>query len=272
MSVYNLLLGLGSGFVFNVTIASNVSNYDLYTQATAAGWNGTTPLNSTVTINSGVEVTSTSTSLPAFQINNIPTNSSLTLINNGYIVGKGGRGVGKGWDVTNSVRDNALHMLTAPAYASGGLAFSTTYPVNINNGSGVIGGGGGAGGAGGTGSGDCSCSSCGGGFATGGLGVSGGGAGYGISGFGYQNWQSNQGGYYNGYTSAAGTLTAGGSGVSAAGASGSLGTAGSSGTGGAPCGQSGIAGGGTGGAAGACTSGIGFITWIATGNRYGALN
>ena len=55
MSIYNLLLGLASSFVFNATIASNVSNYNLYTQAAAAGWNGIIPLKATITINSGVQ-------------------------------------------------------------------------------------------------------------------------------------------------------------------------------------------------------------------------
>lgn len=54
------------GFVFNKTISSNVQNYNLKTDAIAAGWNQAEPLLANVTINAGVVVGSANTSSYAF--------------------------------------------------------------------------------------------------------------------------------------------------------------------------------------------------------------
>ena len=198
-------------------------------------------------------------------IGTFPTGSSIYVTNNGYIVGRGGQGIGKGNPNSTS------YYLTAPATANGGVALSVTGPVYIDNTNGVVGGGGGAGGVGGSTTADCNCSGCD-GVALIGMSVSGGGAGFGAAGSGGTQWRNNTG-FTNFAASSAGTLTvARAQGNTTAGASGTLGVAGSSGGGAARCGYTNQSGPGTGGAAGACTSGNSNITWVATGNRYGALN
>jgi hypothetical protein len=50
-------------------------------------------VNVTVTVNAGIYVWSDSTSLPAFDTGSPwPAGSTITLVNNGYIMGKGGNG------------------------------------------------------------------------------------------------------------------------------------------------------------------------------------
>jgi len=264
MSVYNLLLGAGGPFLFFRTLTTNQTDYNLYNAMIADGWNGQTPVLVDLTINGGVVIGASSNSVAAFTIASIPVGSSITIRNNGFIVGRGGQGVGKGWPT------NTDYNLTAPSYANGGTAFSTTFAVSIDNLNGTVGGGGGGGGAGGAISADCSCSSCG-GVALATMGVGGGGAGYGSAGSGYQNWKNNTQ-YIDFIQSSAGSATAAGSPNGTGGAGGGLGQAGSTGGGAARCGYTNQSGPGTGGAAGACTSGNANITWINAGTRLGALN
>jgi hypothetical protein len=87
-------------FSFIATIASNVTSYNIYNAAIAAGWNGTTPLNSIITINAGVTVSGTGDQLDsALIINGIPTKSIVTINNNGTIVGVAGQ---YGYSTSNS--------------------------------------------------------------------------------------------------------------------------------------------------------------------------
>ena len=270
MSVYNILLGIAGPFLFFNTVSSNQVDYNLYNQLIAGGWNGTSPAIVSLTIGTGVEITASNNSTAAFTTGTFPSGSSIYITNNGYIVGRGGQGVGKGSPTSTS------YNLTAPATANGGVALSVSSAVYIDNTNGVVGGGGGAGGVGGGTSADCSCTSCG-GVGIVGMTPSGGGAGYGAAGSGGTYWKNNTL-YYQYVSSGAGTLTAagaqgtGGSAGGTAGASGTLGVDGSSGGGSTRCGYTNQSGPGTGGTAGACTSGNANITWVATGNRYGALN
>lgn len=264
MSVYNILLGAGGPFLFFRTITTDQTDYNLYNQMVASGWNGQTPVLVDLTINSGVVISSSANTTPAFTIASIPTGSVITLRNSGFIVGRGGQGVGKGFP------GNTDYNLTAPASANGGTAFSTTFAVSIDNLNGTIGGGGGGGGAGGSIAADCSCSGCG-GVRLAGMGVGGGGAGFGSAGSGFQNWQNNTQ-YTDSISSSAGAATTAGAVNGTGGAGGSLGQAGSTGGGAARCGYTNQSGPGTGGAAGACTSGNSNITWINNGTRLGALN
>jgi len=267
MGIANMLLGAAGPFLFFTTISSNQADYNLYNQMIAAGWDGQRPVIVNLTINGGVVVYASTTSGYAFTISSIPANSSITITNNGYIVGKGGTGVGKGYPSQTD------YNLTAPAYANGGPAFYTNYAVSINNASGVIGGGGGGGGVGGSTSADCSCSGCG-GVELNGMAPGGGGAGYGDGGIGYTNWRNNTGYRLSPITSSAGGLTTGGgsAGSGTGGAGGGLGAAGSTGGGASRCGYTNQSGPGTGGAGGACTQGNSNITWLSTGTRLGALN
>jgi hypothetical protein len=119
-------------FIFNQTISSNTANYNLNTALTAAGWNGTTPVTATVTINAGVIVYGTGYSgNVGFTVGSLPALSTVTITNNGTIAGYGGFGAG-----------------TASAGGAGGVALSISYPTTLTNNTYILGGGGGAGGGG----------------------------------------------------------------------------------------------------------------------------
>jgi hypothetical protein len=120
--------GLIRNFIFNKIISSNTQNYNLRNDAIAAGWNGITPLAATVTVNSGVYVWSDNTAIAGFNTgSNFPVGTTLSIINNGFIIGQGGNGVYRA-DGT-----------------AGGPAMNINYPVSITNNSYIAGGGGGGG-------------------------------------------------------------------------------------------------------------------------------
>ena len=136
--------GKSNGFTFNTTISSNTVDYNLKSAAIAAGWNQTDTMFATVTINSGVYVYASSTGAYAFDTGStFPTGTTLALINNGTIVGRGGNGGTGGW-------------YGVPAYtsyagtpgAAAGPALIARYAISITN-NGTINGGGGGGGGGG---------------------------------------------------------------------------------------------------------------------------
>jgi len=108
-------------------ITTNTFNYNIFTSAGSP----TEPVRVTVTINSGIIVGSTDTSIPALTIENFAGGSRVTIINNGVIVGRGGNG-GAGFSTSGTSGKN------------GGTAISTTVPLSIEN-NGFIGGGGGGG-------------------------------------------------------------------------------------------------------------------------------
>lgn len=122
--------GLIRNFVFNRILAANTQNYNLRNDAIAAGWNGITPLAATVTVNNGVYVWSDSTATAGFDTgSSFPVGTTLSIINNGFIIGRGGNGV---------MRANGT---------AGGPAMNIGYPVSITNNSYIAGGGGGGGGS-----------------------------------------------------------------------------------------------------------------------------
>lgn len=135
-SNYTLAIAPGT-FQFNPTLSGVVTNYNVYSAARAAGWDGKLPVVATITVDSGAVVGATSTGAYAFDTGaGFPAGSSLTLVNNGSIQGAGGTAGG-----ANSAGGN------------GGSALRAQYPIAIAN-AGAIeagGGGGGAGGKGGTG-------------------------------------------------------------------------------------------------------------------------
>ena len=75
-------LGLISGFVSTLTLSSSTSNYNLSTALTAAGWDGVTKVNASITIDAGVVISSSSTGSYAFTISGLPAGSSVMLTNN----------------------------------------------------------------------------------------------------------------------------------------------------------------------------------------------
>lgn len=240
-----------SSFTFSPTISANTANYNLRAAAVAAGWNGTTALNATVTINSGVIVYSASTATAAFDTGvTFPAGTSLKIVNNGTILGKGGAGAASATSTPGN------------AGGAGGPALKAQYATSVTN-NGRIAGGGGGGGSGAYGNWAGTSYAPGGGGI--GNGATGGGAG-----------------------ATAGTLTTAGSGgpaqviehdpyygwdnlCGAGGAGGTYGAAGAAGTAATEGNGARYGTGGAGGAAGACTVGVANITWVATGTRNGAL-
>jgi len=204
----------------------------------------------TVSIQSGVLISATATTIAAFVIGvSWPSGSTISIVNDGVIAGRGGAGGGYPGGLLN---------YNGTAGEDGGLALLADYPVSIDNSSGVIAGGGGGGGQG-------SSDSSPGGTAAGGGG--GGGSPQGTGGVSVPG---------SGNNGTAGTPSAGGVGGAATGPVGGLysGAGGDGGGYGQP-GDTGTTGtygtGGAGGAAGDCINGNSNITWIATGTRYGTI-
>lgn len=128
----------------NLTISVNTTDYNIRTAALAAGWNGTDLTNIVLTINAGIYVRASSTSTYAIDTGaSWPVGATITIVNNGFIQGKGGAGGIGGTGPTAAGLPGAG--------ASGGNAMNLQFPVTIDNTSGYIlgGGGGGGGGSGG---------------------------------------------------------------------------------------------------------------------------
>lgn len=239
--------GYGKSSQFSFSIASNVNNANLATLATNAGWNGSSELVATIEPN----VYCNSTHYLAYGlIINGSFPGGVTLINNGYIVGRGGAG-GRG--STN----------TSASGGAGGTALVIQSPVSIYNNGTIAGGGGGGGGGNSTYWQEKGSSA----YAQGG---GGGGGASGLTASLGAAYGPSQGGGNNTYGNGAlGQWTSGGYGRA--------GTGGRGGTRGAP----GIAGvkntgsltvaGGPPGAGGLATSGQSNVTWLATGTRIGGL-
>ena len=125
-----------------IIISSDTSDYNL---ATAIG-NPVTAKKIRLTINPGVVVSSTNTGSPAFDTGSLPGGSTLKIVNNGTIVGKGGDG-GHGAD---GAFTGTPYAFIGEAGFPGGNAMSISIPVVVDNTNGYIYGGGGGGGGGGS--------------------------------------------------------------------------------------------------------------------------
>lgn len=225
--------GKANAFAFNATIASNTTDYNIKSAAIAAGWNQVLKLIATITVNAGIYVYASSTGAYGMQTGStFPAGSTLSVVNNGFILGRGGNG--GNCPTVNSANGN-------PGTA-GGPAFLASNAVTITN-NGTIGGGGGGGGSAGQ--------------SRLAVGIGGGGGGRPLG-------SGGSGARTGGGAGGAGTLTgagAGGTGTFVGGAGGGLGAGGATGANS----------GGAGGAAGACTSGNANITWAVIGTRSGTL-
>lgn len=276
-------LTMASGFwgksnrtAINLSISTGTYNYNVYSAAGGAGYvAGKSDI--TVTVNSGVYVGSTSTGAYAMTVSSsFASGDTVTIVNNGTIEGMGGAG-GVGGNASWSGKAYAAS--NGGAGNTGGNALSIGFPTRITNNSIIAGGGGGGGGGGGAAGAystksTSSYASCGGGGGGGGAGYNGGAGG---SGGTYNT--SPYGG--NGGAGNSGTQTAGGSGGTGAnsGASTTVSTAGNGGTGGNQgangnnggngSGASASGTGGSGGSAGYYLVGSAYVTWNATGTRYG---
>ena len=239
--------GHGKSSQFSFSITSNVNNANLATLATNAGWNGSSEL--IATINAGVYCNSTHYLAYGMIINgSFP--GGVTLINNGYIVGRGGNG-GRG--TTNVIS----------AGGAGGTGLVIQSPVSIYNNGTIAGGGGGGGGGNSTYWQEKGSS----GFAQGG---GGGGGASGLTASLGVAYGPSQGGGNNTYGNGAlGQWTSGGYGRAGTGgrggARGAAGLSGSSSTGRLSRAFA------SGGAGGLATSGQSNVTWLATGTRLGGL-
>jgi len=118
-------------------INANTVNYSIKTAALATGWDGVTPVRVEVTVAAGVLVYSNDTSIAAMRTDTgWPAGSKVTIINNGVIVGMGGKG------------GNGMSGAAPQTGYPGGPALSISVATFLYNyGTIAGGGGGGAGGA-----------------------------------------------------------------------------------------------------------------------------
>jgi hypothetical protein len=121
--------GYGKSSAFAATITTNQQQLNLATWASANGWNGSS--GATITINSGVYIWSNDRNVAGLTTGSFP--GGLTIINNGFIIGKGGDGA----KYTSSVKTEGQ---------AGGPALSLSVNVTIQNNNYIAGGGGGGGG------------------------------------------------------------------------------------------------------------------------------
>ncbi|WP_146193267.1 hypothetical protein [Salibaculum griseiflavum] len=123
----------GKSAQFTHVITSHQQELDLHAYLLAQGWDGVSQVE--VTVATGIYIWSDTTAQPALDMGGAFP-GGLTLVNRGFIMGKGGDGGYQLADRTSSV-----------APTSGGPAIGLTGPITIDNSTGYIGGGGGGGGA-----------------------------------------------------------------------------------------------------------------------------
>lgn len=235
---------------YSIVFSTDEFDVDLYAVFVLEFGAPTSAVTVSVTVQSGVLISATSTSIPAIRIGDAwPDGSTITLVNAGTIAGRGGDGGG--------YLGGILNYIGTPG-ENGGLGLYADYPVTIDNSTGVIAGGGGGGGQG-------SSDSSPGGTAAGGGGGGGmpnGSGGNSVSGSGNPGTAASPlaAGVGGAVTGPVGGLYSG-----AGGDGGSYGQPGDSGTTGT------YGSGGSGGSAGNCINGNSNITWTATGTRHGAI-
>ncbi|MDD2892569.1 MAG: carboxypeptidase regulatory-like domain-containing protein [Halothiobacillaceae bacterium] len=129
----------------DVTISSNTNNFDARTALIAAGWDGASTIVSTIFVNTGVVVGSTSATSPALSIQGaFPAGSSIRLENRGQILGAGGAGGAGGVPTTGGAGGAGGiggKYLSLPAIAEGspGAAGGDTYASGANGQNGGVG-------------------------------------------------------------------------------------------------------------------------------------
>jgi hypothetical protein len=260
--------------LITLTVAGTTNtNYNVYTAASASPLYVAGFSDVVLNIQSGAQISSTSTSTAALLVPNaFNPGDTVTINNQGVVAGRGGNGGNGGPGAPGSAPTMA-----GGSGGAGGLALEVQRPVTIDNSGGVIRGGGGGGGGGG------------GAFTpafgppkspTPAASVIGGGGGGGATGNpGASPLVTSTGGSPNGNPGANDAAGSGGPGTTNAprgitsGAGGAGGAAGSAGTSGSPAPAGPIRGaGGAGGSAGGAVSGNPFITWTNTGTRTGPIS
>jgi len=270
--------GAASRVSISHTFSANTANASLNVTAISGYFAGISDI--TVTVNSGVYLYSTGTGTPGLTLSGGTSGDTITVVNNGFIMGMGGVG----------------GTFTGRAGGNGGIALQLGYTTTINNtnASAYIGGGGGGGyalGAGGRGAGGGAGGGDGGfGYTAGVPGGSGGGigsvgadgnpSGSGSRGFGGGAGGGGGGGGGNGSGGGGGRIfpgSGGAGGSTGGGAGGSANNAGSAGGGsdGGGGGGWGAAGGGGGSSGGRAVFLNGYsVTWVSgdTTRVYGAVS
>ena len=249
--------GKSNTVILNITISASTQNYCVYSAVSSNPSYVAGKTQATITINPGVNIGSSSTGSYAMLVPaSFNPADTVTIVNNGYIVGAGGSG-GAGTPTTGSPGN------------SGGNALYVNRPTTVTN-NGTVGAGGGGGGAGGAAASNTARNR----QTFGGTGGSGG-AGYNAGSGG----AAGPGSYWPGFCGNSGSLTCGGAAVGphttcgigggGGGAGGSLGNSGGSGSSGFgyPIGY----GGGSGAASANYITGNPFVTWPATGTRLGGV-
>ena len=133
--IHNVLAGGGGRTPVTITLAANQTNYVLNTAKVANYIPG--QMDVTLVINSGVYVSSNSTGVHALDVDTSwNALDTVTIVNNGFIVGRGGNGGGG---------RNASGSSGGSNGTAGGPALRVQRPTAIEN-NGTIGGGGGGGG------------------------------------------------------------------------------------------------------------------------------
>jgi len=242
--------GKSNRVALSYTFSANTQNASLNVTSISGYIAGKSDI--TVTVNSGIYLWSSSTGTPGFTLSGGSSGDTVTLVNNGYIMGQGGNG-GGGAGGAGSSGGTALSIgfattinnTNASAYIGGGGGGGASGSFGSNPAYGG-GGGGAGGGSGGSGSGNSYSGSGGGGGSIGSSGGSGGsnssnyggggGGGAGGGGGGANSGGSSKAPQYFGAGGGGGGRIfpgsggAGGSGIGGAGAGGSSNNAGSAGT------------------------------------------
>lgn len=139
------LAGAGAPSEITRTISASTSDVNmaaLFGNPTAAG-------TYVLTVNSGVYVTATSTATAALSTGSFPAGSVVRIVNNGYIVGKGGTGGnGATAPASTTVPFNTAVFGHGSSGLAGGAAIAATVPLAVSNAGYIFGGGGGGGGGG----------------------------------------------------------------------------------------------------------------------------
>lgn len=122
-------------------ISADTTDYNIKAQAVATGWDGITPTQITVTVQSGIYVSASTVSTYAMDTGSgFPVGTTITLVNNGFILGLGGAG-GAGGSVSST------GIISPPGSGqTGGNALRAQYAITIFNYGTIAGGGNGGGG------------------------------------------------------------------------------------------------------------------------------
>jgi hypothetical protein len=136
-STYNIVYSLTIEPCYEIDLVNSVFNYDLAAEFFAA--NPTIPSSTSVcvvnNVHTGVLVTSQDASQEAYTLGNFAPGSVIALVNDGYIIGRGGDG-GIAWDPANGFTGDG---------EDGGDAVHATLDATIVNNAAIYGGGGGGG-------------------------------------------------------------------------------------------------------------------------------